>query len=138
VPVPAETAIANVPQKVTRIAAFRIGSPPAFALIAPKTASEARETTPIAAAMLPIGVTRAVKNGSAVPTAKYAADADAASTGRAAIVFDVPNSSRACAATASPSPSQTGGKARHGDLTSGGDQRAPALAAAVEARGAGR
>ena len=36
------------------------------------------------------------------------------------------------------SPSQNGGKARHGDLTSGGNRTAPASAAAVEAPAAGR
>ena len=39
---------------------------------------------------------------------------------------------------AAASPSQNGGRARRGDLTSGGDRTAPAYAAAVEAPAAGR
>ena len=101
VPIPAVMAIASAPQKATRIAALSNGAPPAFAPTAPKTARETRDTIPITGPTLPIGVRRAVKNGTAAPTAKDAADANAAWTGRAAVVSDMPSSSREWAASAS-------------------------------------
>ena len=99
---PAVTAIANAPQNSVRSAPFATGAPPVRAATAP---SSARKTSD---AELTLQLDRRLRHeqvddqsGNAPPAAKLAADASAACTGRAALISEMPSSSRACAASAS-------------------------------------
>ena len=82
-------------QKVTRMVARRMFAPPAFAPIAPRTARKASDATEtIGTSALP-GDTITISNGMAAPNENIAAEASAAWTGRAAVISEMPSSSRA-------------------------------------------
>src|ERR1051326_4327260 len=77
VPIPAVTAIANAPQKVTRSAPGATGAPPAYAAKPPSTARKAREVVETIGNRL-ASATMAAVSGNAAPTAKLAAEVNAA------------------------------------------------------------
>ena len=88
-------------RKVTRTAAVMTEAPPARPAREPNSArnkSELPETVHMSA---DTGAKRTIRRGRAAPTAKVPAEANAAWTGRAVRVSDMPSSSRACAPSAS-------------------------------------
>src|ERR1039457_6593378 len=77
-PTPAVTAMANAPQNVTRIAPAARPAPPVCAANAPRSARNANEV-PATRKMSPFsGANAATSSGIGAPTAKLAADANAA------------------------------------------------------------
>src|SRR6185503_5960097 len=101
VPTAAVNPMASAPQKVTRMADFIIGAPPARAANTPKQTRKMRELIATTEINLVSGVTSTVRSGIPAPTAKVTADASAACTGRAVKLSEMPSSSLACAANAS-------------------------------------
>ena len=85
-PIPAVTAIARAPQKVTRIIGLKIAAPP---VLAPSKPSKARNTSDPAET---IGIRRfdgdrsTRARGAAAPMEKLAADVRAACTGLAEVI----------------------------------------------------
>ena len=100
-PIPAVSPIANAPQNVTRTVGFSKPAPPAFAPIAPSRARNSSDPTETTGIRTFDGEPRTSRSGAAAPTEKVAADANAACTGRAVLVSEMPSSSRACAPSAS-------------------------------------
>src|ERR1017187_7864635 len=100
-PIPAVRAIANAPQNVTRTVARRIFAPPTFAPIAPRRARKPKDAVNTIGTSAPVGDTTTISKGIAAPTVNDAAEASAACTGRAVVVFEIPSSSRAGAPKAS-------------------------------------
>ena len=76
-------------------------APPARAAVAPSTARNNNDVTETVPTSTGAGDSAATASGSAAPAAKLAAEANAACTGRALIVAEMPSSSRACAPNAS-------------------------------------
>jgi hypothetical protein len=93
-PTPAVIAIASAPQKVTRHAPIRTPAPPARAATAPNKARKKNAVADIHGIRLCAGANVVTASGSAAPTAKLAADASAAWTGRALWSSEMPSSSR--------------------------------------------
>jgi hypothetical protein len=93
-PMPAVTAIASAPQNTTRRAAFAMRASPALAPTAPRTTRNARDATDTVAVSKPAGVTSAINRGGTAPAENAAADARAAWIGRAAVISEIPSSSR--------------------------------------------
>src|SRR5512143_4030211 len=96
-PTPAVKAIAKAPQKVTRAAAVITEAPPARAAREPNSARNRSELPETAHMSADSGTNRTIKRGRTAPTEKVTADANAACTGRAVDVADIPSSSRPCA-----------------------------------------
>lgn len=71
-PIPAVSAIAKAPQKVTRAAARRMFAPPAFAPMAPRKARKPRDADDTIGTSAPAGETTTMSKGIAAPTAKVA------------------------------------------------------------------
>ncbi len=94
-PTPAVSAIASAPQKVTRTVALHTGAPPTRAAKEPNIARKKSELPEIAQTSANRGTMRTSRSGRAAPAAKVPAEANAAWTGRALRVSDIPNSSRA-------------------------------------------
>lgn len=100
-PIPAVIAIANAPQKVTRAVARRMCAPPAFAPIAPRSARKPNDAAETMGTSAPAGDTTTMSKGMAAPTENITADVNAACTGRAVVISEIPSSSRAWAVKAS-------------------------------------
>ena len=93
--------MASAPQKVTRTAATARGAPPARAPSPPSSARKTSELPATSGTRSAVAETAATITGSAAPTAKVAAEASAACSGRAVWISERPSSSRACAPRAS-------------------------------------
>src|SRR2546426_6693554 len=78
VPIPAVNTIASAPQKVTRSAPGATGAPPAYAARPPRKARKAREVAETIGNRLASAAVAAVSRGKAAPTAKLAAEVNAA------------------------------------------------------------
>ena len=98
---PAVSAMASAPQKVTRTAALVTLAPPTFAPTPPKRARNTREAALTPALSSWAGIRRTISKGRAAPTANVAAEVNAAWIGRAVVISDMPSSSRACTPSAS-------------------------------------
>src|SRR5512143_2639445 len=90
-PTPAVKAIAKAPQKVTRAAAVITEAPPARAAREPNRVRNRSELPATIQRSAESGTSRTIKRGMAAPTAKVAADANAAWIGRAVIVSEMPS-----------------------------------------------
>ena len=102
-PTPAVNAIAKAPQKVTRVTDGITGAPPARAASRPNSRKKGERSCrrdPTSAADTGSSENHQ-EEASAAPTANVPAEANAACTGFAARVSEMPSSSRACAASAS-------------------------------------
>src|ERR1700674_2320133 len=100
-PMPPVRAIAKAPQNVTRAVARRTFAPPVLAPIAPRRARKPNDAADTRGTSAPGGDTTTMSKGRPAPTENDAADVSAAWTGRAAVVSEIPNSSRAWALAAS-------------------------------------
>src|SRR3569832_28883 len=100
-PIAAASAMANAPQKVTRAVARQILAPPVQAPMAPKRARKSNDASGTVRTSILAGVTTAMSSGIAAPAEHVAAEVIAACTGRAVVIWEMPNSSRACAPRAS-------------------------------------
>jgi len=87
--------MANAPQNVTRIVARRTFAPPARAPIAPRSARKPKEAADTSGTIALIGDMTTISNGNAAPTENVKADVNAACTGRAVVISEIPSSSRA-------------------------------------------
>ena len=92
---PAVMAMANAPQNVTRVVARMMFAPPAFAPTAPSRARKPRDAMDTTGPRIRGGDTTTMSNGMAAPMENVAADVRAACTGRAAVISEMPSSSRA-------------------------------------------
>src|SRR5271168_883418 len=93
-PIPAVTAIASAPQNVTRKVGLTIDdAPPAKAPIAPSAAKNINEAEGTTASSADSGANTAASVGAAAPIEKVMAEVRAATTGRASVVSEIPNSS---------------------------------------------
>ena len=88
---PAVSAIAKAPQNVTRTVALSTLAPPIWAPIAPRNARKINEAAETAGISQAAGDRAAVDSGRAAPTAKVAAEVNAAWIGRAAVISDMPS-----------------------------------------------
>jgi hypothetical protein len=95
VPTPYVTAIASALQNVTRITPGKSLAPPVCAASAPRSASATRAAPATAKARCFAGARATTASGRAAPAAKLIADAPAACSGRAVVISESPNSSRA-------------------------------------------
>src|ERR1022692_4116839 len=100
-PMPAVRAIAKAPQNVTRTVARRTLAPPARAPIAPRTARKPKDAADTSGTSALAGDTTTLSRGMAAPTENDAADVNAACTGRAVVISEMPRSLRAGAPQAS-------------------------------------
>ena len=88
-------AFANAPQNVTRAVARRTFAPPAFAPIAPRSARKPKDAEDTIGIIAPIGDMTTISKGKAAPIENVKADVNAACTGRAVVISEIPSSSRA-------------------------------------------
>ena len=100
-PTPVVNAIANAPQNVTRATDAITGEPPVRAARRPNNARKRSELPARPHISSEAGSKGTIRSGSAAPTANVPAEANAACTGFATCVSDMPSSSRACAPIAS-------------------------------------
>lgn len=100
-PIPVVNVIANAPQNVTRAAPTRTAAPPARAANAPKRAKNPNEIPATHAIREEPDTRTATMSGIDAPIAKLDAEASEAWMGRACGASQIPNSSRACAPSAS-------------------------------------
>ena len=100
-PTPAVKAMASAPQNVTRTVARPTSAPRAFAPTAPNSARNRSDASETATTRKGAGVMNTISKGSAAPIANVAAEVNAAWTGRAVVISEMPSSSRAWAPRAS-------------------------------------
>jgi cytochrome b561 len=93
--IPAVRAIAQAPQNVTRAVARRTFAPPALAPTAPRSARKPKDVADTIGTIAPMGDTTTISKGNAAPTENVKADVNAAWTGRAVVISEIPSSSRA-------------------------------------------
>ena len=91
----AVAAIANAPQNVIRKMAFPIGAPPSDADSPPKEAKKTKLRMETTHGIALIGVKKVAICGRTAQMANEAADAKAAWMGLAAVMSEIPSSSRA-------------------------------------------
>ena len=89
--------MASAPQNVTRAVARKTFAPPALAPIAPRRARNPKDAADTMGTSAFAGDTTTMIKGMAAPTANVAAEVNAACTGRAVVISEIPSSSRACA-----------------------------------------
>ena len=89
-PIPAVTAIASIPQKVTRAAPRNIEAPPAWAASDPRIPRKIRVEENTTNISILLGTMKIIASGIAAPTEKDPADANAACTGRAVLYQKYP------------------------------------------------
>jgi uncharacterized protein len=99
-PTVAVASMANTPHTVTLAAPRTMGAPPIQAATVPSAIRQNTDTIATTPTIAPAGASTIVSTGTPAPTAKDAADASAAWSGRAASSSVSPSSSRACAAKA--------------------------------------
>jgi hypothetical protein len=100
-PIPAVSAIASAPQKVTRIIGLKTSAPPVLAPSKPSRAKEANDPTETTGIIKLEGERSTRVSGAAAPAENVAADVRAACTGRPEVISEMPSSSRAWAPSAS-------------------------------------